>query len=229
MKNLRMFSIIMLGTFGIFGCFQCVRAQEGVEIANKYPSKVDLGKYPQVKEFIGKSKRSFGKLNSKAPPETNQFGQLVGIWEAVDTALIKGKWKCCWRGVWAFKYTVDGFGIQDYYVQKKEDFPPPPRAIKRDTNLTLIRVYSPKDKKWNIARISNGGNESGGSNFATFTAIEKDGEIIMSPSTNEGESRVRMIFYNITTNTFRWRLEVSKDNGKTWEKRFLIKGKRLKL
>ncbi len=194
---------------------------------NRHSGKINLEEYPQILSFLGDRKNPFGNMHPDAPIETKQFGKLVGLWKAEDTVWVNGEWKCCWSGVWAFKYTVDGFGIQDYYVQKKEDFPPPPRAIKRDTNLTLIRVFDPKNKIWNIARISNGGKESGGSNFATFTAIKKDSEIIMSPRNTESRLSVRMIFYGLERDSFKWRLEISQDKGRTWKKRFLIKGRRM--
>ena len=219
---------VLMGLFLASGSFQ-IHAQQDVKILNSYEKKIDLKDYPEIIRFVGKNESPFGRINPAAPIETLQYGKLVGVWEALDTAFVDGKKVCCWRGVWAFKYTADGFGIHDYYVQKKEDFPPPPRKLQRNNNLVVLRVYSPKDKMWNIAQISNGGKESGASNFRTFTAIEKSGEVIMSPPIIKGQPIIRAVFFDITKNTYKWRMDLSKDDGKNWTTIFLINAKRLVL
>lgn len=124
--------------------FSNVFAQEDVQIIKEYKDKTDLNKYDEIVQFIGEGENRFGKIHPKAPTETAQFGQLAGVWEAENSAWFQGKWYRCWRAVWAFKYTLGGFGVQDYYMQLTEDLPPTSK-IGRNSSLTQLRLFSRKE------------------------------------------------------------------------------------
>lgn len=56
---------------------------------------------------------------------------------------------------WTFEYILDGHGVQDYWVN--------PADIKTDPDSkdylgTNIRIYNPKEQKWQCAWVENNTN-----------------------------------------------------------------------
>ena len=230
-KRFEKFGIIVKSLFIliviVFGNY-VITAQEDVQIINKPEGEIELKKYSDLIDFMNVGEKPFGEINEKAPAETLQFGQLAGIWEIENTAWFQGKWYCCWRAAWGFKYILDGYGVQDYWMQLEEDLPPPMKQIARNSSLSQLRVYSKKDKKWSVSWISNGAGETGGSDYGRFEAFKKDDEMIMIPPKIEGKPLSRIIFYDIKKDSFMWRSEISEDEGKTWQPRTYIKATRIK-
>ena len=85
-------------------------------------------------------------------------------------------------------------------------------------------VFSSKTKKWNQTWVDNQGA------YIALTGEFKDGKMILStePVTMPDGSRLqsRMVFYNITHNTFDWDWEATTDEGKTWKNNWRIHYKR---
>jgi len=68
---------------------------------------------PPITSFLA---GGFGELHPKAPPETAQFGQLVGIWRAeAEIRAGDGSWRESAPGYWAWKYAIDGFAVRDLW------------------------------------------------------------------------------------------------------------------
>lgn len=226
-KKLLSLSLFLLVMFLFSGNInKSILAQENVQVINKL-EKIDLKNYLGIQRFIYSGDKPFGEMNAKAPPQLKQFGQISGVWEVENTAWFQGKWYCCWRAVWGFKYTIDGFGVQDYYVQAKNDLPPSTSKFGRNIELTQLRVFNRKENNWRISWMSNGDGQLGGSDYGSFTAKMIDGEIIMTPPPLPNRPLSRIVFYAIKKDSFMWRQEISEDNGKTWKKRSLIKAKRI--
>lgn len=56
----------------------------------------------------------FGTLHPEAPAPTRQFGHLVGVWRTEqEMAKMDGTWQKEAPGLWAWKYTLDGFAVQE--------------------------------------------------------------------------------------------------------------------
>jgi hypothetical protein len=53
--------------------------------------------------------------------------------------------------------------------------------------------------------------------IGTFTATEKAGELIMEPPQQNTVNLRRIVFFDITNNSFEWRSASSEDSGKTWK------------
>lgn len=180
-----------------------------------------------VVDFYGDSATS-NKVHEFAPVETVQFGQLAGIWYCtgfmqdplgkVDTVP--------YEAYWAWKYILDGYAVQDYFFQGKNEF----RYwdyFKRGTSLTQLRVFDTKESQWKIAFITDNGGKMPGRFFGTFTAKMQDGELIMEPSSQNPDKLSRIVFYDMGENSFEWRSESSEDAGKTWIVTIRLSGKRL--
>ncbi|KAA3660389.1 MAG: hypothetical protein DWQ10_06760, partial [Calditrichaeota bacterium] len=166
-----------------------------------------------VRDFTGISEHPFGTLHPDAPPETEQFGQLAGVWHCVNHAWFNGRWVSGWPATWAWKYVLDGFAVQDLWFQHEDNFPPVAPRRGRDLSGTNLRMYNPALGKWEMTWFANGANSS-----SYFTATFENGEIIMIPTHTSvnPKQKSRIIFSNITKDHFDWRREVYDEDKKEW-------------
>ena len=155
--------------------------------------------------------------NELAPPETQQFGQLAGIWYCSGFQIDPvGKVDSVpYKAFWAWKTILDGYGVQDYFYQGKNEFLYW-NHFKRDLSLTQLRVYDVTENLWKIAFITDAAGKIPGKVFGTFTAQMQGAELIMEPSTQNADVKTRIVFYDFAKNSFEWKTEKSVDDGKTW-------------
>jgi len=181
-----------------------------------------------ISDFISENSDSpFGKLNPKAPKETEEFGQLAGVWQCTNFAFVNGQWFSGWPATWVWKYVLDGFAVQDLWFQKEENLPPPRVSLHRDYSGTNMRIYDTAKEKWEIMWFHNGLNSKGTPNGTSqFEAEFMDDQIIMTPKNPGSGTLRRIVFHNITADSFDWKSETSEDEGETWKPRFRIEGKR---
>jgi hypothetical protein len=164
------------------------------------------------------AKNSKHSINPLAPPETKQYAPLLGNWEITDFSLDKeGKWQPGSGADWNWYTILDGQAIQDDWIQPSLNEKVELGKRQYGTN---IRIYNPKKKKWDQIWTSSGSKK-----FDQFTAVEKDGAIIMRGFYAGNESRIT--FFNIQTNSFEWKMEFqSKENKSIWKEVYRIQGKR---
>lgn len=189
----------------------------------------DTTALPQaVLAFLYDEPRPFGQVHADAPPETEQFGQLVGVWETVTHAYANERWYSGWPAIWAFKYEIGGFGVQDLWYQSEENLSPPIAEMGRASQLLNTRVYDPTSEQWRVTFISNTAGLIGRPTHGSFDAVHEDGRIVMTPPPVEGEPQRRVVFYDITNDTFRWASEFSSDGGETWATAVRVEGTRIR-
>lgn len=154
-----------------------------------------------------------GHLNPDAPPETAQFGRLAGIWD-VDMKIRQddGSWpEKGFPAEWRFRYTLDGWAIQDDWLA-----PPPDRPLEEGGRRQLgtnLRIYDPTAKHWDVAWISNTQQQ-----LSTFEAeAEGDDGIVMTGLHASGKPS-RTTFFDMTDDSFEWRLELQGlgDDPEAW-------------
>ena len=106
-------------------------------------------------------------------------------------------------GEWHFGWVLQGRAIQDVFI-----------AYHADGSLyeygTTIRAYDPRSGFWNVAYC---GPVTG--SLRVFTASMIGDEIVLEGQGTDGHL-IHWIFSEIKRETFRWRGEVSKNNGLTW-------------
>ncbi|MEP1096043.1 MAG: hypothetical protein ABJG78_13095 [Cyclobacteriaceae bacterium] len=182
-----------------------------------------------VLDFYGSSASS-NRVNEKAPSETIQFGQLAGIWYCsgfMPDPMGKVD-KVPFKAFWGWKYILDGYGVQDFFYQGKNEFLYWD-YFKRDMSLTQLRVFDPTENMWKISFITSGAGEiPGGKVFGTFTAKDESGELRMESPQQNPDKLSRIIFYDIKDNSFEWRTETSTDSGKSWTVTTTLSGRRVK-
>lgn len=141
----------------------------------------------------------YGIINPNTPKETLQFGQLVGIWQCTSWDMLKDSTWHESKAEWRFKYALDGYAIEDIWIEKKEDKTNNTIALGSDFHGKNIRIYNPKLNKWQCVWINNRNN----SISPIWQAEYKDGQITMRNSSETS----RIVFYDISDNSFQWKYE----------------------
>ena len=149
-----------------------------------------------------------GTLNPNAPPETAQFGQLVGIWDITDeTIQSDGSWQAGEGAEWIWHYILDGHAIQDDWIA-----PPRYGATQSDTLRrqygTNLRIYDPVAQRWDLARISNTDKK-----LSTFTATAQGDSALVMRGTHASGNDARITFFDMTDTRFEWKLEFAQEDG----------------
>lgn len=129
------------------------------------------------------------------------FGQFVGSWDHAWREF--GENPATGSGEWHFGWVLQGRAVQDVFI-----------AYHADGSLyeygTTIRAYDPQSGFWNVAYC---GPLTG--SLRVFTASMIGDEIVLEGQGTDGHL-IHWIFSEITRDTFRWRGEISKNNGLTW-------------
>lgn len=89
-------------------------------------------------------------------------------------------------------------------------------------------VYNPNNKQWQQTWVdSQGGYIALTGGMAGDSVVLKSAErTVPATISPTGKMVSRMVYYNITPNSFAWRWEASTDGGKTWQTNWLINYKR---
>jgi hypothetical protein len=146
-----------------------------------------------------------GTLTPSAPPETAQFGQLVGIWDITDETLQQdGTWQTGEGAEWIWYYTLDGYAIQDDWIAPPRSVPTSETPRQYGTNL---RIYNPAAQQWDLTWISNTDRK-----LSTFTATEEGSTLVMR-GTHASGNDARITFFDMTNTTFEWKLAFGQDDG----------------
>ena len=135
---------------------------------------------------------------------TKAFDFWVGTWEAIwkdpDGNLVKGEN--------VITKTCDGKVIMEQFSDSTNHF-----------FGNSISVYSPADSSWHQTWADNQGSYI---NLVGYM----DGDVrVFQTNPVKVEDKVlikRMLFYNISENSFKWDWEVSIDGGETWNLRWEI-------
>ncbi|GJM08858.1 MAG: hypothetical protein DHS20C11_11340 [Lysobacteraceae bacterium] len=157
--------------------------------------------------------------SASAPPESTQFGQLVGQWRIKDFMLDQdGNWQAGNGADWNFYWILGGTAIQDDWIA------PPMSVAAPDTGRQLgtnIRIYNPKQQRWEMAWASNTGAK-----VDTFSAVETDGQLLMRGLFNGVDSQI--IFYDITADHFSWKLQRILEGSDQWVDVYRIEADRVR-
>ena len=154
-----------------------------------------------------------------APPrEVSQFDFLLGAWD-IDVTLNNPNLPPKARGRWTAQKSADGFMVTDEY------------RILDDQGKTVYlgetyRVFNPSKKQWEFRYVEpqfgtwheGTGNWEGGEMHLTQTNRRPDGS----------QSILKIRYYDITPQHFRWAGERSEDGGKTWKPGARIEATRAK-
>jgi len=148
----------------------------------------------------------FGTLNPDAPPETAQFGFIVGAWHCrskfmgQDGAYVEG------TATWTGRYVLDGWAIRDDWQSTLADG--------RTFHGFNIRSFNPQTRKWDNRWLPQYSLQW------KYYEAEKVGDTMVMTggegSDQNGEFIDRNTFYDIGEDRWMWRKDRSYDGGETW-------------
>jgi hypothetical protein len=142
----------------------------------------------------------FGRLNPLAPPETEHWGRLAGVWSCTIPTTTPDGAPGQSRATWTWRYILDGHAVQDVYVGHRGQGQP-------DFYGTGVRIYHPGTETWEISWIANSPSTGIAPRITRFTATSEGGDIVMRRA--EGDPEWRVVFHDIGDDTFAWRSEPS--------------------
>jgi hypothetical protein len=136
------------------------------------------------------------------------FGQFVGDWDILECRYEDGDTWSTSEGELHWRWILEGKAVQDVWS-----------TIDKETHRvvpggTTIRFYDPKIDAWRSTWISP---EQGV--VKMFIGRKVGEEIVLELVNQEKEEGrlVKWVFSEITSTSFHWRAEESRDAGKTWE------------
>ena len=133
------------------------------------------------------------------------FGQFVGDWDILENRYARpdGTWGVA-RGEIHWRWILDGRALQDVWMTIDE------KTQKPVPDGTTVRFYDPKIDAWRVTWISPTQRV-----VKTLIGRPVGDQIVLEGKSDEGHL-VKWIFSEITSDSFRWHSEQSRDNGKTW-------------
>ncbi len=142
--------------------------------------------------------------------ELMQFGRFVGSWD-LDVIYYDESGSVTRRtpGEWHFGWALEGRAVADVWIvpprsQRPAGAPPP-----GEFGVT-IRFYDPNIEAW---RSTWHGPVN--AIVKPFVAREIGGEMVLERTEDSGAIQ-HWVFGDITEARFRWRAEISSDDGRTW-------------
>jgi hypothetical protein len=149
-------------------------------------------------------------LDAQGPfPELKEklalFGQFVGDWQIVEDRYLAddGTWIKS-RGELHVNWILEGRALQDTFMTFDE------KTNKMIPDGTTLRFYDSKIDAWHVVWFSPMQRA-----IKTLIGRKVADEIVLERTTDEGHL-VNWIFSEITSSSFRWHSEESRDDGKTW-------------
>lgn len=142
-----------------------------------------------------------------APPETDQFGFLIGTWDCTTRSMgPDGQLGPVGKATWTGYYILDGWAIQDDWIGERPD-----GSRVYGTN---IRSFNPENGYWDNRWLAQGNLR-----WVYFRADRVDDTMVMVGGEGEdarGAFIDRNVFYDIGADAWKWRKDRSWDGGESW-------------
>jgi hypothetical protein len=128
-------------------------------------------------------------------PEASQFDFWLGTWDLYSADTITGT-----NNIYK---VMDGCAVQENFESKQTGF-----------SGKSWSIYNPQLKLWQQTWIDNQGS------FIYLTGKSENGEITLTTEARKlpkGKEQIyRMVYHNISRDSFDWEWESTSDNGITW-------------
>lgn len=155
-----------------------------------------------------------------APEALSHFAPLIGRWAVKDwTRDANGDWVEGPGADWEFAYAMDGWAVEDTWVQ-----PPRDAALKPGAQRFYgvnVRAWDPASGDWKMTWIHTRAGDP-----QTWRATSTPDEIVMTLTPPGADAPQRRItFFDMTGDTFDWRMELAGEDG-GWREAYRIHGDR---
>jgi hypothetical protein len=147
------------------------------------------------------------------PPQRERVGlydSLIGSWDIELVDYLPDGTQRKSAGEWHFAQVLEGRAVQDVFIVPPRTARGPELPGAGNRYGTTLRFYDPKLDAWRVTWLNP---VSGATN--TLVGRRRGEEIVQEGADTDG-SRIRWTFSEIGPRSFRWRGEVSADDGKSW-------------
>lgn len=150
----------------------------------------------------------FGNTEACMEGPLAQFGQYIGDWKIEDSRLARdgSGWSDGEGARWVFTCLGNGTAIQDFWY---------PASGAVGTNL---RTYNPDTESWEIVWAVD--KQAGLSHISAKQ--DEAGNIVMHVEKPLPSPLRRITFFPADASGWKWKLEFSNDEGKTWSEVYRI-------
>ncbi|MDG6996399.1 MAG: hypothetical protein JRN52_10800 [Nitrososphaerota archaeon] len=133
------------------------------------------------------------------------FGQFVGDWDILEDRFFKPDGtEEVQSGELHWGWILGGKAVQDVWMYHDKETN---RAVPAGTT---VRFYDSETDAWHSVWITPEGNA-----VITFVGHQVENEIVLEGKDQE-DTLLKWVFSDIKSDSFTWRGEESKDDGKTW-------------
>jgi hypothetical protein len=146
-----------------------------------------------------------------APAEMKQFAFLVGEWDCKFRYIGADGEHVEATGRWVGYYSLDGFAFQDDWHS----------TLNRGTTW---RTYDPEKERWVNRWLPANTDRASGFTTDYFYGGMQDGEMVLTAEGSDGRGAFtdRIVFTDIREDGFTWKLDRSRDGGKTWVRDVMV-------
>jgi hypothetical protein len=153
------------------------------------------------------SKTTYGEISPGAAPQLRAFSFLVGKWEGKGTTRLQDGTVAAFPVTWIGRYILDGTAIADEMHAPAPDGSP-------YLGISL-RQYDAGRKAWIIEYLNVSGSFLRRQVSAAAGCVDVSGRNVMVASGSPG-TMIREHYLVPDNNNFTYRLDVSNDDGKSW-------------
>lgn len=138
------------------------------------------------------------------------YGWLIGSWSLEVTEFDPGGGSRRRTGEWHFGWTLEGRAVQDAWIVPERGERGTDAVAAAEYYGTTLRIYDPRIDAWRIQWIDPVAQA-----YLSMVGRREGDDIVQLGHDSAGALR-RWSFSQITPDGFRWRGEVSRDEGQTW-------------
>lgn len=153
------------------------------------------------------SKTTYGEISPRAPPELRIFSFLIGKWDGKGKTRLPDGNFAEFPVTWIGRYILDGTAISDEAHAPAPDGSP-------YLGISL-RQYDPDRKAWVIEFLNVTGSFLRKQVAATYGSVEVTGRNVTVASASPGMT-IREHYLVADDNSWTYQLDISSDDGKTW-------------
>ena len=182
---------------------------------------VDEARYRLFGNLVNSISEQQVALLQVAAARASDWDKFLGCWTTSEESLTTdgSTWEPARPAEWRFERSFDGLGIMDTYTS-----PPPSISVQDELSRQRginLRIFDPNKGHWVATWLTTASTVP-----VNFIATPSAETMVMEATTaNPQGLHNRITFFDVTKDSFEWKLELSRDR-REWTEAYRIHGKR---